>query len=143
MSSLLPDDIKKEVKEKFSKELKNPVTITYFTMELECQFCKQTHQLLDEIVALSDKISLTIYEFDTDKETAKKFNIDKIPAIAISGEKDYGIRMYGMPSGYEFTSLIESILMVSKGEAELKKENLDKIGKISHPIHIQVFVTNT
>ncbi|MCK4235314.1 thioredoxin family protein [candidate division WOR-3 bacterium] len=143
MASMLPEDIKKEVKEKFKISLKNPVNITYFTMELECQSCQQTHELLNEIVSLSDLISLSVFKFDIDKEKVKEYNIEKIPAIVIMSDKDYGIRFYGLPSGYEFASLLEAVIMVSKQETGLKEESLQKIAKLSKPVHIQVFVTNT
>lgn len=140
---MLPEDIKKEVKEKFKISLKNPVNITYFTMELECQSCQQTHELLNEIVSLSDLISLSVFKFDIDKEKVKEYNIEKIPAIVIMSDKDYGIRFYGLPSGYEFASLLEAVIMVSKQETGLKEESLQKIAKLLKPVHIQVFVTNT
>ena len=143
MPGILPEEVKKSVQEKLSQTLKKSVAITFFTMELECQFCRQTHELLDEIAALSDKISLTTLKFDVDKEIAESFGIDKIPAIAISAEKDLGIRIYGMPAGYEFTTLIETIIMVSTEKTELQKETIEKLGKLSKPVHIQVFVTNT
>jgi glutaredoxin-like protein len=143
MPAILPEDVKKSVQEKLSQTLKDPVTITFFTMELECQFCQQTHQLLDEITALSDKIALTVFKFDIDKEQVDAFGIDKIPAIVISTGEDRGIRLFGMPAGYEFTTLIETIILVSTGDPALKKESVDKLDKIEHPVHIQVFVTNT
>ncbi|MCK4575127.1 thioredoxin family protein [candidate division WOR-3 bacterium] len=143
MASMLPEGIKKEVKEKFKISLKNPVNITYFTMELECQSCQQTHELLNEIVSLSDLISLSVFKFDIDKEKVKEYNIEKIPAIVIMSDKDYGIRFYGLPSGYEFASLLEAVIMVSKQETGLKEESLQKIAKLLKPVHIQVFVTNT
>ncbi len=143
MPGILPEDVKKSVQEKLSQNLKDPVTITFFTMELECQFCQQTHELLDEITALSDKISLTVYKFDIDKEQAASFGIEKIPAMVISAGKDHGIRIYGIPAGYEFTTLIETIILVSTGDAALKKESVEKLQKVEKPVHIQVFVTNT
>jgi len=83
-----------------------------------------------------------------DKETAERYAIDKIPAIALvrveeSGERDYGIRLYGIPSGYEFTSLIEDIMEVSVGETSLKPKTKEALAKITAPVHIQVFVTPT
>jgi glutaredoxin-like protein len=143
MPGILPEDVKKSVQEKFTHTLKNPVTITFFTMELECQYCQQTHQLLEEIKALSDKITLNIHKFDIDAQVANSFGIDKIPAIIISGEKDFGIRMFGIPAGYEFTTLIETIILCSTGEAALQKESIDRLKKLAKPVHIQVFVTNT
>lgn len=143
MDAILPEDVRKSVQEKLDQSLKDPVTITFFTMELECQFCQQTHQLLDEIVALSDKLSLTVYKFDIDKERTEAFGIDKIPAVVISAGEDRGIRIFGMPAGYEFTTLIETIILVSTGDAALKKESEERLKQVARPVHIQVFVTNT
>lgn len=141
--SMLPDEVKQEVKKKFDKELRTPVKLIYFTEKLECQFCKETHQLLDEIATLSDKISLDVFNFAIDKEKVDKYKIDKIPAIVIMNEKDYGIRLFGLPVGYEFSSLIESITIVSSGKTGLNEKSIERIATLTNPVHIQVFVTNT
>lgn len=141
--SVVPDDVKKQVKERLEKSLKKPIKLVYFTQELECQFCQQTHQLLEEIVSLSDKISLTVFNFAIDKEETEKYKVDKIPAIIVMNDEDSGIRFYGLPAGYEFTSLIEGIIMVSTGETGLTEKSVEKIKTLSKPVHIQVFVTNT
>ena len=141
--SMLPDEIKQEVKKKFDKELRNPVKLIYFTEKLECQFCKETHQLLDEIVTLSDRISLNVFNFAIDKEEVDKYKIDKIPAIVIMNEKDYGIRLFGLPAGYEFSSLIEGITLVSTGEMGLNEKSIERIATLTNPVHIQVFASNT
>jgi glutaredoxin-like protein len=143
MGQILPADIKKELQSKFKNSLKDPVSIIYFTMELECEFCRQTHDLLDEVTALSDLLSLSVFKFDIDKKVVEKYHIDKIPAIVIESEKNHGIRFFGLPAGYEFSALIGSIIMVSTKETGLKKESIEKISKIKKPIHIQVFSTNT
>ncbi len=142
MAGILPEEVKKSVKEKLAQSLKDPVTMAFFTMELECQYCQQTHQLLDEIAALSDKVSLTVYKFDTDKEQVKSYAIDKIPATVISAGEDRGIRMYGMPAGYEFTTLIENLILFSTKEHGLTEASVKKLEKVEIPVHIQVFVTN-
>ena len=141
--SMLLDEVKQEVKKKFDKELRNPVKLIYFTEKLECQFCKETHQLLDEIVTLSDKISLNVFNFAIDKEEVDKYKIDKIPAIVIMNEKDYGIRLFGLPAGYEFSSLIEGITLVSTGKTGLNEKSIKRIAALTNPVHVQVFVTNT
>ena len=66
---------------------------------------------------------------------------DKVPALVVEGSKDYGIKFYGVPSGYEFNSLLNAILNISRGDSNLPgmiREDLDKIEK---DIHLQVFVT--
>jgi len=56
---------------------------------------------------------------------------------------DYGIRFYGLPSGYEFTSLVEDIVDVSRGETSLSAESQAILAQIGEPLHLQVFVTPT
>lgn len=89
------------------------------------------------------QINAEIYDFVLDKEEAALYGIDKIPAVAVIGEKDYGIRFFGIPSGYEFSSLIESIKLASTGEPQLSPAALEYVQGISEPVHIQVYVTPT
>jgi glutaredoxin-like protein len=69
--------------------------------------------------------------------------VDKIPAVAVIGEDDYGIRFYGIPSGYEFTSLLESIRIAAAGQPDLGEETVEFLSSLSAPVHMQVFVTPT
>ena len=78
-----------------------------------------------------------------DKEKVEHNKIDKIPAVVIQGDKDHGIRMYGMPAGYEFPTLLSAIKNVSMANSDLSDDSKEKIGKVTKPIHIQVFVTLT
>ncbi|MCL5266823.1 MAG: thioredoxin family protein [Bacteroidetes bacterium] len=139
----LDQQAQNEIKKRFAN-LVNPVKIINFTQSLECQYCKETRQILEELTALSDKLSLEVFNFISDKEQVEKYNIDKIPATVIaSPDVDYGIRYYGIPSGYEFASLLESIEMVSTQTHELSDEVAEQVKMISEPVHIQVFVTPT
>ncbi len=136
------------LRNEFAEKLVKPVKLMMFTQTIECQYCTETRQIVEEIAALSDKITAEIYNFVTDKATADLYGIDKIPAIAIlrmedEGEKDYGIRFYGIPSGYEFTSLIEDIIDVSTGESGLQPQTKMALAEITKPVHMQVFVTPT
>jgi len=140
--ALLKDEVQNEVKERF-KKLIGPVGLVNFTQKLECHHCEDTRRLTEEIASLSPKISAKVYNFAIDKEKVQQYKIDKIPAIVIEAEKDYGIRFFGIPGGYEFNSLISSIMDVSRGAADLSPESKDKISRITKPLHIQVFVTLT
>jgi len=123
--------------------MKHPVKIINFTQKIECQFCKETRGLLEEVAGLSDKITLEVYDFEEHKAKADELKIDKIPATAIMGEKDYGIRFYGIPSGYEFSTLLEAILMVSKRDSGLSGETRKKLAELKNDLHLQVFITPT
>jgi glutaredoxin-like protein len=123
--------------------LGNPVKLVLFTQTFECQYCAETRQLCEEIADLSDQISVEVYDFVTDKDKADEYGIDKIPAIAVIGARDYGVRYFGIPSGYEFMSLLDSIKTVSAGEVELMPETMAFLKGLKKPLHIQVFVTPT
>lgn len=137
-----------QLRQEFAAQLDSPVKLIMFTQTVECQYCGETRQIVEEIAALSDKVTAQIYNFVVDKEIAQFYRIDKIPAIAIvrmenGEEKDYGIRFYGIPSGYEFTSIIEDIFDVSKGESGLQPRSKEAVAAINQPVHFQVFVTPT
>lgn len=142
--------LKKKDRQQLIKEfeaLQQPVKLVVFTQEFECQFCVETRLIAEEVATLSDKVTLEIYDFVRDKEIAEQYNIDKIPALVVlqGGDtpKDYGIRYFGIPSGYEFTTLIQSILMVSSGESGLSAETKAYAAALTAPLHLQVFVTPT
>ena len=142
--SLIPEEHKAHLKEELKERLKDPVRIVLFTQEVECQFCRESRQLVQEVASLvPDKIKLEIYDFVKDAEKAKEYRVDKVPAIAIIGKKDYGIRYYGIPYGYEFNPFIDNIINVSKGSTNLSEDAKEKLRSIAKPVHIQVFVTLT
>ena len=99
--------------------------------------------MLEEVAALSPKLSLEIYNFVLDKEKAATYGVDKIPATVVRNAKEYGIRFYGLPAGYEFATLLDAILAVSQGESGLKPETKEKLAKIIQPVHLEVLVTPT
>lgn len=144
--ALLKEEDRNHLIEQF-KSLESPVKIVVFTQEMECQYCQETRMIGEELAALSDKISLEVYDFEKDKEIAETYNIDKIPATVImtGGDqpKDYGIRYFGIPSGYEFSSLIEDIMMISSGDSGLSAATKEMLANLEEPVHLQVFVTPT
>ncbi len=140
--ALLNEQIRKEVKTALA-DVKNPVTLKVFTQTFECQYCSETRELAQEVAALSPQVTAEVYDFVKDKAVADALGIDKIPALAIVGAKDYGIRLYGIPAGYEFGTLIEDIRLVSEGESHLSPQTKAAVRKLKEPVHIQVFITPT
>jgi glutaredoxin-like protein len=147
--AILDDQIKSQVREMF-KDLKNDVKLIVFTQDslisipgLECETCKDNRLLMEEVSSLSEKISIEVFDFVKDKQKAEEFKVDKIPATVIQGEKDYGIRIYGLPAGYEFPTLLSAIRTVSSLSADLSDKSRELLKEITKPVHIQVFVTLT
>ena len=141
-NELIKDKEKKLIEKQFSV-LEGDVRILMFTQEIECQLCAMTRQLIEELSALSDKISLEVKDFVADAELAKQYGVDKIPAIVLMGEKDYGIRFYGIPGGYEFATLLEDIRDVSLRDPGLSDEVKALLEQVDKPVHMQAMVTPT
>ena len=139
---LFSEEIAGHVKEELAN-LAGPVRLVMFTQEIECEFCAETRQLVEEMAQLSDQLTAEVYDFVADQEKVREFGIDKIPAIAVVGQKDYGVRFYGIPSGYEFASLLHAIQAVAAGKPELSEETMQVLADLTTPVHIQVFVTPT
>lgn len=139
---LLNKEIAEQVKQELA-DLSGPVRLVMFTQEFECEYCAETRQLVEEVAALSDQLTAEIYDFVTDEKKAEELGIDKIPAIAVIGAEDYGVRFYGIPSGYEFTSLLHAIRMVAAGKPDLSEDGMQTLAEVTEPVHMQVFVTPT
>jgi glutaredoxin-like protein len=147
--SILDEKVKEQVKDMF-KDLVNPIKLVVFTQDslismpgLECETCKDNRNLMEDVASLSDKITLEVYDFTKDKNKVEEYKIDKIPATIIQDSADHGIRIYGMPAGYEFPTLLSAIRTVSRSEPELSDKTKEKLTQITRPVHIQVFVTLT
>lgn len=148
MSKILSEDIAQQVKEVFDDQLKQPVEILLFSNQAECKYCEEIQQLLEEVVATSDKLNLSIYDTEKDKDTSRQYNISISPMIVIAardGDKitNYGVRFAGIPSGHEFSSLIQSLILVSSRDSGLNPKTRDYLKKLKQPLHLQVFVTPT
>jgi glutaredoxin-like protein len=139
---LIRDDDASEIRERL-RGLINPVKVVHFTQELNLEYGPEARRLLEELAGLSDKLSLEVYNFLLDKEKVTEYGVDKVPATAVRNGKDYGIRFYGLPAGYEFATLLDAILSVSQGDSGLKPENREKLAQVNQPVHLEVFVTPT
>jgi glutaredoxin-like protein len=139
---MLDSEVQSIVKGRFT-HLQERVRIITFTQEFECQFCREAHTLNEELASLADKIDLEVFDFQKNRIESERYHIEEIPATVISGDKDYGIRFYGVPGGYEFTSLLEAIMMVSRRESGLSAESKRRLQDWRKPVRIRVFTTLT
>ncbi len=139
----LAEKDRKTLESFLADNLVHPVVLRFFTQEVECETCRDVRALLEEVVALSPLLRLSVHNFLLEKEVALSFRIDKIPAFAVEGDRDYGIRFFGTPSGYEFSSLIETIVFVSQRVTDLSETTKAFLRSLNRDVHIQVFVTPT
>ncbi len=139
---LLSERDRSRVKEILAK-IQDPVTLHYFTQDFECESCKVTHELLEELRTLSPKLNVKVTEFKEGEGEAKRLGVDKIPALVLEGPKVYGVRYFGVPSGYEFSAFLEDLIDASRGTAEVMADTKAWLASLKKPVHIQVFVTPT
>lgn len=138
------NELREQLIQRLNK-LTRDINILFFTQDKECQYCRETGELLKELSEVSARLKLEVTTFLPDREETLRYNIDKIPAIVLLDEDrtDYGIRFYGVPGGYEFTSLLESIIMLGTDHTGFSDDVIKQVKYINEPVHLQVFVTPT
>jgi len=142
MSILQPRD-EEAVRKEFQR-IAAPVKLVVFSQELVAQdLCRQNEQLIKEVAALSDRISVEVLNPVVDRERAAAYGIEDVPATVVEGARDYGVRFLGIPAGYEFSNLIDSIIAVSSGEASLMAETKSSLATLAGDVEIKVFSTPT
>ena len=125
-------------------EMISTVRVLFFTQTLDCETCAQTRQILDELPPLSGKITIEEVNFVLEKDKAAQYGIDRVPALALVGEhSDSRIRFLGTPSGYEFISLVQAVLLVGGRSTSLTPENLARVASVDKPMTMKVFTTPT
>jgi len=131
------------LRKKFEEELSSGVRLLLFTQEIECDYCEVTRRMLEELVEINGLLELEVHYLEHEGGLAEKWRIDKIPATILLGERDMWVRFFGVPSGYEFPTLIEDIIDVSRGRSRLSPKSVDLVRSIERPIHVEVLVTPT
>ena len=140
---LLSDNDRKRVKQMLGAMV-TPVRLVFFTQSLSCDTCLPARQILDELVAQTDKLSVDERNLVLDKDAAASFGVDRVPAICVvAGEQDTRIRFVGLPSGYEFSALIDAVVAASTGRSGLSEASRGRLQEVASPVRIQVFVTPT
>lgn len=122
-----------------------PVTLLLFTQTFGgSESGPMARQVVDELAALSDKVTVVEKNFVLDTEDRDKYGVDKAPAIVVlSDGEDTRFRMYGAPSGYEFVPLVEAVLLAGTHEVGLDDSTLALLATVDTPLHLQVFSTPT
>ena len=141
--ALLTEEVTGELREAFAG-LVNPVRLVVFSQALAEPLSEEVRHLVEELAGLDERLSAESRNFVIDGERAKELGIERIPAIAVLGEtQDYGVRFYGLPTGYEFGSLVEAILDVSRSASSLSEETRAALAALDRDVTLRVFSTPT
>jgi alkyl hydroperoxide reductase subunit AhpF len=148
---LLNDQDAAFLRRRFGQEMEHDVRLVFFAPSAgglalpgqDWEMAEYTRRILQEVAGLTDRVSLEEHSLAGEPEAAAQYGIARTPAVAIVGAQDYGVRFYGMPAGYEFVTLVDVILDVSKGRAPVSAGTLTALENLPRDAHIQVFVTPT
>jgi alkyl hydroperoxide reductase subunit AhpF len=125
-------------------KLGGPVKLVVFTATFGAtETTVETERLVREVAECSDQVAVEVLNLHIDRARAEAYGIDRVPAIVVEGVRDYGIRFFGIPMGYEFTNLIDSMIAASSGTPALGVETLERLADLKEPVHIRVFATPT
>lgn len=134
---------------RFQRDLKSRVRLDFFTLKpsavavpgRECAHCDDIQAMLEDLAAVSPRISLTVHDVEAASETARKLGVDKIPGVVIRGQANRPLRYFGSPSGAQFTVFIETLVLASTGAVELEAETVRSLRKLRSDVTLQVLVT--
>lgn len=142
--SLISETDAQAIREQLAAGIARPVELALFVSTHNCEYCAHTRELVEALCALHDDLTLAVYDLQADAARAARLGVDKAPALVVLGgpeRTDYGVRFYGIPSGYEFASLLEAIRMVGSEQIALQPATRAFLAELTAPLHLQVFVT--
>ena len=120
-----------------------PVRLVFFTQTFGCDTCLPARQVVDQIASLSDQITVEEHNFVLDTDQVTTYRIERVPAVAVVGDRDLGLRFYGVPGGYELASIVDAVFLAATGDVGLSPESLAAVAVVDRPIDLKVFVTPT
>jgi alkyl hydroperoxide reductase subunit AhpF len=147
MPELLNEQIKGQVKEALG-QMQHPVQVLFFGSKENCDYCADTRQLAEEVCTLSDQLGLSVYDIQADAALATQYHVDKTPCLVIAAKdgetiSDFGIRIAGIPGGYDFSAFIQILLLVANRDSGLSEQTRQALKSLKAPVDLQVFVTPT
>lgn len=124
--------------------MKDEVRLVLFSRDGgECKYCGEAEGLLTDIAAAEPRVKVEVLSLKNDAARAKELGIDKVPGIALLGKKDYNLRYFGLPSGYDFIPFVETIRAVGDDASGVSPESAAQLAQLTKPVQLSVFVTQS
>ena len=138
---IIPDDVKKIIRDSFFKDLKNDVAIEVFTLAgMNDQYNEAAVGLIRTLATLSPKIKASFHTVG-DAQSQKR-GVTRSPSVLIAPDK-YRLRYTGAPVGEEGRSLLLAIMMASAGGVVLSEHAIQRLAELKDRREIQVYVSPT
>jgi alkyl hydroperoxide reductase subunit AhpF len=134
----------------FRESLTGGVKIEFFTQRPapvyipgreECRSCPQVQQILEDVARLSPRISLRVHEIGASQDLARRYHVERVPAIVVRGVLNRPVLYYGVPWLLQFAPLIDMVISASRGESQLKPATKRKLKRLKRDLPVRVFVT--
>ena len=122
--------------------LVSDVSLVLFTQESHCAHCNEARRLYEHIASVTRKIEFEFFNFAINEEKAQEYRIFAVPALAIIGVRDYGIRYYGYPRGTELSNFLDDIVYVSRGENTLSSATTRKLEQLDETTNLKIFISS-
>ncbi|HDS02367.1 MAG TPA: glutaredoxin [Firmicutes bacterium] len=142
--ALFTEEDRQGIKKILDEKVKGQIHVDLFIDENseECPPCEALVQIFEELHQLDQRLLYTVHDTGLKDEAARKNKVDCLPAILFNGQKEGRLLFYGVPSGYEFSTLLETLGALSGRESSFfTPEMKDYLQSISSPVHFKVFVT--
>lgn len=138
-----------QLRQFFATGLTGPVKIEHFSQRPlsifvagreECPFCPHMRQMLEELNALSPRISLRVQEVSEARAAAEKLGVDRVPATVVRGQLNRPLTFFGFASGALFPALIDVIIDASRGRPDLDGRVRRRLQRIHDDLRLRLFV---
>jgi alkyl hydroperoxide reductase subunit AhpF len=102
----------------------------------DIDFGAETERIVEGLASLSENVSYRVEDCPP--------GVALFPAVLVLPEgEDVGIRYYGLPWGYELSSLLGAVLEAGRRTSSLSAESLERLAGLDRDLAIDVFVTPT
>ncbi len=141
---LLSEDLKAQLRERLGETLTEAVDLRLRVRPstgpliipgaASCETCDPCREIAEGLAEASDLVHLTI--------TEDRAATAPVLEVARPGEPAR-ITFEGLPSGYEFASLLDAVERVSSGDPGLSAETREALAGLDKDVELMVFVTPT
>lgn len=100
--------------------------------------CEMQQGLMEELLPLGN-LGLEIHELGSPR--AEEYGVERAPVMLFKGRP--GIRFWGLTSGHEFRTLLDTIVMVGSDDSGLGDSTREKLGAVEQEVELLVFATPT
>jgi hypothetical protein len=120
------------------RDLPSPITILYYTPDVPSAATRAERELLEEIARSAKGVELRVLAERWDAECEARVGIARTPAIVLLGARDYGLRYYGVPDGYELDTFLSIVRAVAEGRSGLAAGSVARLRAVATPLHLEV-----